>query len=163
MTTLRLSNFQCFGPKSTLVSLGGLTYVLGPNGAGKTAVLEALSRMFSPLVGQRRIRVEDFHVPIDKSPADVQAEEATLWLEVDVEFPETGDGSQHASVPPNFAHMAIDSADGVPRIRVRLTATMALDGFIDEKVEYVLEADEDGKPVRCADMSRYDRGHIEVH
>ena len=119
--------------------------------------------MFSPLLKQRRIRVEDFHVPIDKSPADVQAGEPSLWLEVDVEFPETGDGSQHASVPPNFAHMAIDSADGVPRICVRLSATLALDGFIDEKIEYVLHADEAGEPTRRADMSRYDRGHIEVH
>ena len=163
ITTLRLSNFQCFGPTSTEVSLEGLTYVLGPNGSGKTAVLEALSRMFSPLPTQRRIRVEDFHVPTDKSATDVHAGQPSLWLEADVEFPETGDGSQHASVPPNFAHMAIDSADGIPRIRVRLSATLALDGFIDEKIEYVLEADAAGKPTRRADMSRYDRGHIEVH
>jgi putative ATP-dependent endonuclease of the OLD family len=163
ITALRLSNFQCFGPEPTELMLGGLTYVLGPNGSGKTAVLEALSRMFSALPTQRKVRVDDFHVPIDKSPADIQAGEPTLWLEVDVGFPEAGDDTQHASVPPNFAHMAIDGAGGVPRIRVRLTATLALDGFIDEKIEYVLEADEAGKPIRRADMSRYDRAHIEVH
>ncbi|MCV7002225.1 AAA family ATPase [Mycolicibacterium alvei] len=163
ITTLRVSNFQCFGPKSTDIGLAGMTYILGPNGTGKTAVLEALSRMFGPSQTQRRIRVEDFHVPIDKSPADIRADGQTLWLEVDVEFPETRDGAQHGSVPPNFAHMAIDSAEGVPRIRVRLTATLALDGFIDEKIEYVLETDEFGNPTRRADMSRYDRGHIEVH
>jgi putative ATP-dependent endonuclease of the OLD family len=163
MTTLRISNFQCFGPKPTDIRLAGLTYILGPNGAGKTAVLEALSRMFGPLPPQRRIRVEDFHVPIDKSPADIRVLGPTLWLEVDVEFPETGDGASHGSIPPNLAHMAIDSVEGVPRIRVRLTATLALDGFIDEKIEYVLETDEFGNPTRRADMSRYDRGHIEVH
>ena len=58
---LRLSNFQSFGPGPTTIELEDLTYVLGPNGAGKTAVLEALSRLFSPLLAQRKIRVEDFH------------------------------------------------------------------------------------------------------
>ncbi|MEV0038110.1 TOPRIM nucleotidyl transferase/hydrolase domain-containing protein [Streptomyces sp. NPDC050804] len=59
--------------------------------------------------------------------------------------------------------MAIETAGGVPRIRVRLTASLALDSVIDEKIEYVLEADEAGEPMRRADMSRHDRGHIEVH
>jgi hypothetical protein len=57
----------------------------------------------------------------------------------------------------------IHTADGVPRTRVRLTASLAPDGVIDEKIEYVLEADEAGEPTRRADMTRYDRGHIEVH
>ncbi|WP_328851219.1 AAA family ATPase [Micromonospora globbae] len=163
ITTLRLSNFQSFGPEATAIDLGELTYVLGPNGSGKTAVLEALSRLFSPLETQRRIRLEDFHVPIDKRASEVQSGEPALWLEVDVEFPEAGADGQHASVPPNFSHMAIDKADGVPRIRVRLTASLAADGVIDEKIEYVLEADDAGDPTQRAEMSRYDRRHIEVH
>jgi putative ATP-dependent endonuclease of OLD family len=56
---LRLKGFQSFGPEPTTVDLEELTYILGPNGSGKTAVLEALSRLFSPLAAQRRIRVED--------------------------------------------------------------------------------------------------------
>jgi AAA15 family ATPase/GTPase len=44
ITTLRLSNFQSFGPEPTAIDLDDLTYVLGVNGSGKTAVLEALSR-----------------------------------------------------------------------------------------------------------------------
>ncbi|ADU09680.1 SMC domain protein [Micromonospora sp. L5] len=163
ITRLRLSNFQSFGPEPTAIDLDGLTYVLGPNGSGKTAALEALSRLFSPLAAERKIRLEDFHVPVDQRASEVQSGEPTLWLEVDVECPEAGADGQHASVPPNFSHMAIDTADGVPRIRVRLTASLAPDGVIDEKIEYVLEADEAGEPARCADMSRYDRGHIEVH
>ncbi|MFE5109447.1 ATP-dependent endonuclease [Streptomyces sp. NPDC056663] len=163
ITTLRLSNFQSFGTKPTPIDLDDLTYVLGPNGSGKTTVLEALSRLFSPLEAQRKIRVEDFHVRVDQSAAELQTGEPTLWLEVDVEFPETVADGQHPSVPPNFSHMAIDTADGIPRTRVRLTASLAPDGVIDEKIEYVLEADEAGEPTRCADMSRYDRGHIEVH
>jgi len=163
ITTLRVSNFQSFGPGPTAITLDNLTYVLGPNGSGKTAVLEALSRLFSPLAAQRRIRLEDFHVRADQSVGEVQGGEPILWLEVDVEFPEAGDNGQHASVPPNFPHMAIETADCVPQTRVRLTASLAPDGVIDEKVEYVLEADEAGEPTRCADMTRYDRRHIEVH
>lgn len=163
ITTLRLSNFQSFGSQPTAIDLDDLTYVLGPNGSGKTTVLEALSRLFSPLEAQRKIRLGDFHVRVDQSAEEAQAGEPTLWLEVDVEFPEAGADGQHASVPPNFSHMAIDTADGVPRTRVRLTASLPPDGVIDEKIEYVLEADEAGEPTRCADMPRYDRGHIEVH
>ncbi|MEU5869215.1 hypothetical protein ABZ815_49180 [Nonomuraea sp. NPDC047529] len=56
--------------------------------------------------------------------------------------------------------MSIETTDGVPRIRVRLTATLAQDGFVDEKIAYVLEADEQGEPTRRSDMSRYDRGNM---
>jgi putative ATP-dependent endonuclease of the OLD family len=163
ITTLRLSNFQSFGPDPTDVDLDALTYVLGPNGSGKTAVLEALSRLFSPLTAQRQIRLDDFHVPMNPPADEAQDEEPTLWLEVDIECPEAGADGLHASVPPIFSHMSIDAEDGIPRIRVRLTATVAADGVIEEQIEYVLETDDDGKPTRSADMSRYDRGHIEVH
>jgi putative ATP-dependent endonuclease of the OLD family len=160
---LRLKNFRSFGPEPITIDLEELTYVLGPNGAGKTAVLEALSRLFSPLPGQRKVRVEDFHVPVTRSADEIHAEQPTLWLEVDIEFPESGDDGQHPSVPPNFSHMAIETRDGAPRIRVRLTAVLAADREIDEKIEYILQASEDGEPTGRADMSRYDRGHIEVH
>ena len=163
ITTLRLSNFQSFGPEPTTVNLAALTYVLGPNGSGKTAVLEALSRLFSPLASQRKVKVGDFHVPVDRSASEVHLEQPTLWLEVEIVFPEARDDGQHASIPPNFSHMAIETQHGAPRIRVRLTAVLAADSEIDEKTEYILQADEDGEPTNRADMSRYDRGHIEVH
>jgi putative ATP-dependent endonuclease of the OLD family len=163
ITTLRLSNFQSFGPDPCSITLADLTYVLGPNGSGKTAVLEALSRLFSPLSSQRTVKIEDFHVPVDRSATEVHLEEPTLWLEVDIDFPEASDDGQHASIPPNFSHMAIEAEDGVPRIRVRLTAVLAADGEIDEKVEYIIDTDDDGEPTNRAEMSRYDRRHIEVH
>lgn len=59
--------------------------------------------------------------------------------------------------------MSLNAADGIPRTRVRLTASLAPDGVIEEKIEYVLEVNEAGEPTRRSDMSRYDRGHIEVH
>lgn len=163
ITTLRLSNFQSFGLKPTEIGVSDVTYVLGPNGAGKTAVLAALSRLFSPLPSQRKVQLSDFHVPKDRNAVDSQLEEPELWIEVDIEIREAGEDGQHASVPANFAHMRIDTEDGVPRVRVRLTGVLAPDGVIDEKIQYVLVADDDGKPTSSADMNRFDRGSIEVH
>lgn len=122
---LRLKNFQSFGSEPATIELEELTYVLGPNGAGKTMVLEALSRLFSPLAAQRKVRVEDFRVPVNRSASDVHAEQPTLWLEADVGFPDAGEEGQHASNPPNFSHMAIASQDSLPR--VRLPAVLAAD------------------------------------
>ena len=59
--------------------------------------------------------------------------------------------------------MAIANQDGAPCVRVRLTAVLAADGEVDEKIEYILQAGKDGEPTGRADMSRYDRSHIEVH
>ncbi|MDN5655323.1 MAG: AAA family ATPase [Kocuria sp.] len=59
--------------------------------------------------------------------------------------------------------MRITTKDGVPKVRVRLTAVLAADHVIDEKLEYVIEADADGVPQKTESMSRYDRGHVEVH
>lgn len=163
ITDLRISCFQSFGPRPTAIALRDVTYVLGPNGAGKTAVLEALSRLFSPLLTQRKIRHSDFHIPAGHSAVEVHAAGPELWIEVDIEFPESGDDGDHSSVPPNFAHMRIATDNGVPRVRVRLTATIAPDNVIEEKLEYILEADADGGPTQRADMSRFDRANIEVH
>lgn len=163
ITTLKLSNFQSFGTTPTAIDLGDLTFVLGPNGSGKTAMLEALSRLFSPVSAQRKIQLSDFHVPVGSTMTEVQGEGPTLWIEVDIEFAEAGDDGQHASVPPNFSHMMIGHEKDVPQVRVRLTAELAADGEVDEKIEYVLEADGSGEPKSTAAMSRHDRGHIEVH
>lgn len=163
ITHLRVSGFQSFGSDATEIALRDVTYILGPNGAGKTAVLEALSRLFSPLSAQRKIRHSDFHVPNGQMAAEVHAAGPKLWIEVDVEIPESGAADDHAAVPANFAHMRIATEGGVPRIRVRLTATIAPDNVIEEKLEYILEANPDGEPLQRADMSRFDRANIEVH
>ena len=163
ITHLRISGFQSFGQTSTTIALRDVTYVLGPNGAGKTAVLEALSRLFSPLPAQRKIRHSDFQIPAGRTAVEVYSTGPDLWIEVDIAVPESGEDGDHPSVPPNFAHMRIATEDGVPGIRVRLTATIAPDNVIEEKLEYILEADADGVPTQRADMSRFDRANIEVH
>lgn len=160
MRTLRLKDFQSFGPTPTEIELNQLTFILGPNGAGKTAVLVALARLFSPVASLRRIQAEDFHVPAD----DDEMAATELWLEVDIEFEEAADeGKAHPSIPPFFTHMALESRDGVPRVRLRLTATLDDDGSIDEKIEYIIHVDADGEPTKRSDMSRHDRASIEVH
>lgn len=157
---LRLKNFQSFGPVPTEVSLSQLTFILGPNGAGKTAVLVALARLFSPVRALRGVQPEDFHVPAGGILDLVDNE---LWLEVDVEFEEAADEEPHPSIPPFFTHMALESPEGVPRVRIRLTATLERDGYVDEKIEYITQVDDVGEPTHRSDMSRHDRASIEVH
>lgn len=163
ITTMRLRNFQSFGPEPTAINLTNLTFILGPNGAGKTAVLEALARLFSPIAAQRMVRLTDFHAPLNPVDTEGRGVATDLWIEVEIEFPEAGDDGQHASVPPNFAHMRLESEDGVPRSRVRLTARKNAFGEVEERIDYVLEVDERGEPVEVQAMARYDRGYIEVH
>lgn len=158
---LRLKNFQSFGPVPTKIELSELTFILGPNGAGKTAVLVALARLFSPAQSLRRMQREDFHVPVGGGAEFADNE---LWLEVDIEFEEAADEEEsHPSIPPFFTHMALDTPDDVPRVRIRLTATLEADGYIDEKIQYVTQVDADGAPTQRSDMSRHDRAAIEVH
>jgi putative ATP-dependent endonuclease of OLD family len=163
ITRLRLSNFQSFGPEPTSIGLEEMTYVLGPNGAGKTAVLVALSKLFSPALAQRQLRPDDFHVSVREGAGEATKPNGTLWIEVDVEIAEAGKEELHPSVPPSFAHMRITTADGVPQVRVRLTGTLEADGFVDEKLEYIVEVDEHDEPTKRYAMSRHDRAHIEVH
>ena len=163
ITALRISGFRSFGPTPTTIDLSDVTYVLGPNGSGKTAVLEALSRLFSPLPAQRRIRHSDFHVPSGCSPVEVHGQCPKLWIEVDIEVPESGEAGDYAAVPVSFGHMRIFTEDGVPGMRVRLTASINPDNTIEEHLQYVLGADPDGTPTQLATMAQIDRANIEVY
>lgn len=157
---LRLKNFQSFGQTPTTIALNALTFILGPNGSGKTVVLVALARLFSPVSALRRVQLDDFHVPVGAAAGAAGVE---LWIEVDIDFKETADDEPHPSVPPFFTHMALDHPDGPPCIRIRLTATLDADGYIDEKIEYILQVDAYGEPTQRSDMPRHDRATIEVH
>lgn len=158
---LRLKNFQSFGLRPTEIDLSRLTFVLGPNGSGKTAVLVALARLFSPVPAMRRVQPSDFHVPLASNSEQSDKE---LWLEVDIEFEETAEaGGEHPSIPPFFRHMALEAPDGVPRVRVRLTATLDVDDYVQERIEYITHIDANGEPIQRSEMSRHDRAAIEVH
>ncbi len=158
--TIRLSNFQSFGPTPTEISLEDITYLIGPNGSGKTAALQALCRLFAFDPSLRRVLRSDFHVPFDEENAP---DERLLWIEADFLFPELADDEDNATVAPHFGHMRLDEPSGIPRVRYRLSATMGLDGDIEESMDYVLDVNPDGSPFSSAQVPRVERNHIHVH
>jgi predicted ATP-dependent endonuclease of OLD family len=160
LQTIRLSNFQSFGPVPTEIRLEEITYLIGPNGSGKTAALQALCRLFAFDPSLRRILRSDYHVLFDEAapPAERQ-----LWIEADFLFPELGDDDDNSTVAPHFAHMRLDEIDGIPRVRFRLSAAMGLDGDIEESMVYVLDINADGSPLSTAQVPRSERNHIHVH
>ncbi len=166
LTRLRLSNFQSFGQGPTVVALKAMCFLLGPNGAGKTAVLQALARLFGFDPALRRVRRTDFHIASeDVAKGDIGL--LTLWIEAQFEFPELKKvKGKHATIPANYAHMQMESADGIPRVRFRLTATMDEDGDIEETMSYIVQADEHDEhdePVKTVPVQKHDRNAIQVH
>jgi putative ATP-dependent endonuclease of OLD family len=160
LQTIRVSNFQSFGATPIEVALEEITYLIGPNGSGKTAALQAVCRLFAFDPSLRRILRSDFHVPLNENtpPAERQ-----LWIEADFLFPELGEDEDNSTVAPHFGHMRLDEVDGTPRVRFRLTATMGLDGDIEESMVYVLDINPDGSPLTTAQVPRSERNHIHVH
>jgi len=141
---IRLSNFQSFGEAPASLTLEDITYLIGPNGSGKTAALKALCRLFAFDPSLRRVQRSDFHVPFDEESAP---DERKLWIEADFVFPE----------------LEKDDPEGIPRVRYRLSATMGVDGDIEETFAYVLDVNPDGSPISTAQVPRAERNHIHVH
>jgi predicted ATP-dependent endonuclease of OLD family len=160
LQTIRLSNFQSFGETPTEITLEDITYLIGPNGSGKTAALQALCRLFAFDPSLRRILRTDFHAPFNETAPPVERQ---LWIETDFLFPELGADEDNSTVAPHFGHMRLDEVDGTPRVRFRLTATMGLDGDIEESMVYVLDLNADGSPLTTAQVPRSERNHIHVH
>ena len=156
---LDLTNFRCFGPNATSISLQpDLNAFVGDNGTGKTAVLQALQRMFGVTAEQRRLRRQDFHVPNDEAQLP---ESRTLVIEAIIAFPELDDDADSPAIPEFFKNMAADE-NGNLKCRLRLEATWTddgtLDGSIDEKYQAVQTfgsfQDEDLHDLRGPDRSR---------
>lgn len=160
---LRLSNFQSFGPEPTAITFDDLTFLIGPNGSGKTTVLQALCRLFSFDPGLRRVQRSDFHVPVDEAP-EASPEERAFWIEAEFAFPELKDAvGKHPTIPPHFAHMRLDDADSVPRVRFRLDAKLDSDGEIEDVLSYVLDVDDNDEPLTKHPVPRPERNNIHVH
>lgn len=163
LSRMRISNFQSFGPDASEIALDDLTFLIGPNGSGKTALLQALCRLFAFDPSLRRVQRSDFHVPLNET-IDTAPEDRTFWIEAEFAFPELKDvKGEHATIPPHFAHMRLDDAKGVPRVRFRLDAILYADGEIGDTLSYVLEVDADGQPVTKHVVPRPDRNNIHVH
>jgi len=163
LTRLRLSNFQSFGNGPTVVALDAMCFLLGPNGAGKTALLQALARLFGFDPSLRRVRRTDFHITTeDLAKGDIGP--LTMWIEAQFEFPELKKvKGKYSTIPTHFAHMQLESADGVPRVRFRLTATIDEEGDIEETLCYVVQANEHDEPVRVVPVHKHERNVIQVH
>jgi len=129
LKTIRLSNFQCFGEKPIELTLEDITYLIGPNGSGKTAALQALCRLFAFDPSLRRVQRSDFHVPFNEK---IALTERQLWIEADFVFHELANDEDNSTVAPHFGHMRLDDPEGIPRVRYRLSATLGMDGDIDE-------------------------------
>jgi predicted ATP-dependent endonuclease of OLD family len=161
ISTIRLSNFQCFGPTPVKISLKDMTFLIGPNGSGKTAVLQAISRMFGFDPKQRQLRKSDFHVPAGE---EVLKEQRSLWVEIDISFPELKEeGVDQPTIPPQFNHMRLQDGAELPMVRIRLSATLDIDGDIQDELLYVLLADEKNEPINTSTVSALDRKTIQVH
>ncbi len=160
LETIRLLGFQSFGQEPTELSLEDITYLIGPNGSGKTAVLQALCRLFAFDPSLRRVQRSDFHVHFEEEEVPPERE---LWIEADFLFHELAEDEDNSTVAPHFGHMRLDEPEGIPRVRFRLTATMGLDGDIDENLVYVLDINADGSPQNTAQVPRAERNHIQVH
>jgi predicted ATP-dependent endonuclease of OLD family len=160
LETVRLSNFQCFGEELTALTLEDITYLIGPNGSGKTAVLQALCRLFAFDPSLRRVQRSDFHVPFDEENIP---DERQFWIEADFLFPELADGEDNSTVAPHFGHMRMNEPDGIPRVRFRLSASLGLEGDIEEDFVYVLDTNQDGSPFTVAQVPRSERSHIKMH
>jgi len=161
LVEIRLAGFQSFGSKPTTLTFEDLTFLLGPNGAGKTAALQALARLFGFEPSTRRIRPADFHVPATETEPPAGRE---LWIEARFEFPEVRHSDEpRTTVPGHWRHMQLEDPEGIPEVRIRLTASIDIDAEIEESIAYVLRADEEGEPVDTAAMHRQERSQIHVH
>ncbi|MBN3508331.1 AAA family ATPase [Mycolicibacterium septicum] len=138
--SVRLTNFQCFGPEAKPVSLDSdLTALIGGNGSGKTALCQALLRLFGITQDQRQVRVADFHVPADETTAPSTR---SLTVDVVLAFPELDNVDEEDpqsvaardSVPEFFQQMT-STNDGALKCRMALHATWTDDGSVDGTVE----------------------------
>src|SRR5262245_28926346 len=106
---LVLTGFRCFGPQGCRIDLSSrLTAFVGVNGAGKTAVMQALQRLFGVTEKERRLRRQDFHIPIAEPTPPRQR---TLSIEAIIAFPELdADGTDDTAVPQFFHQMAAEES-----------------------------------------------------
>jgi len=131
--SLKLTNFRCFGPEIVVIPMAEtFTAFVGDNGAGKTAIMYALLRLFGISQEQRRLRAQDFHVPIEETSAP---EDRALSIEAVLAFPELQDEqANHSVVPEFFNQLAIDE-DGHVKCRIRLEAKWTADGSTEGSVD----------------------------
>jgi predicted ATP-dependent endonuclease of OLD family len=160
---LTLAGFRCFGPAPIKIDLGeSLTAFVGVNGSGKTAVMQALQRLFGVTGDQRRVRLQDFHVPAEELAPPAQR---TFSLEAILAFPELDEEGAAADVIPEFFHqMAADDA-GRLKCRLRLEATWMDDGTLEGTIEqkyWAVRTLGEYEDADCSEIKATDRARIQL-
>lgn len=154
---LTLIGFKCF-PHETNIDLNELTTFIGNNGVGKSAILESLIRLFGSNPTERKIKKEDFFIPLSESLHSQQ--ERKLTLEATFSF---NDEDDSLNISEYFKKMCIFNCEDVPYCKVRLEAiwreSNIPDGEIEEKRFWVLSDDEENN----IPFSIYDYSKIRVH
>lgn len=137
---VKLYNFRSFSEEQT-IRFDDLTAIIGNNSSGKTAALSALNLMFSHVSNERILKRSDFHIPNDKKTEDITSQK--LYVEAVFSFDEVQkeDGEKSFAIPVFFNNMVVESPDGLPLLRVRLSATWEkssnIDGSIESKISYI--------------------------
>lgn len=164
---LIIQNFRCFGPQGTTIRLKeSVTAFVGANGAGKTTAFQALSRLFGVTPGQRVVRRQDFHLPVDQEELRTGA---TLSIEVLFSFPELEELEEEDAedaVPEFFMQMAA-SAPGAPlKARMRLQSTWTddgtPDGSIDDDLRWITTLNDEFEWGDCKPVQAVERGSIQL-
>lgn len=161
--SLKLTNFRCFGPETVIIPLAEtFTAFVGDNGSGKTAIMSALLRVFGISQEQRRLRVQDFHIPCNEATPST---ERSLSIEVILAFPELQDAEgDHSAIPEFFNQLAIDD-DGHAKCRIFLEARWTADGSTEGTIEESLWAIRKFGPFGesdCIKLRANDRSRIQM-
>lgn len=137
---VKLYNFRSFSEEQT-ICFDDLTTIIGSNSAGKTAALAALNIIFSQISSERILKRSDFHIPKNKKPEEMEIQ--NLYIEAVFSFDEvrSANGEQSPAIPLFYNNMVVESPDGVPILRIRLTATWerssTMEGAIESTIEYI--------------------------
>mgnify|MGYP000200343702 CR=1 FL=1 len=163
-----LKGFRCFGPEgTTIIFEPGVTALVGSNGSGKTALFQALMRLFGVTQTQRRVKKQDFHIPVNQSGLQSGA---TLSIDVVLSFPELDnvDNGNVGDAVPEFFRQMVATGPGEPlKVRIILRATWTDDGTpngsIEEDIHYVKTLNENFDwDNDCQKVPAYERSTIQL-
>lgn len=164
ITSLKLTNFRCFGPESVNISLRDTTALIGNNGSGKSAILWALLRLFGTSQFERTLVRTDFRLQKDQEWEEVT--ESRLRIEATLEFPELASDKTSKAAATAFKHMTVDANGGRPYCRIRIDGTWRQsnlpEGEIEQNLVWVITA-EGVDPEQIVGVLPHDRSRIHVH
>lgn len=135
---VKLYNFRSFAEEQT-IRFDDLTTIIGNNSSGKTAALAALNLIFSQNSSDRLLKRSDFHIPYDIKPDEMQKQDMYIEAVFSFEEVQSDDGERAPSIPLFYNSMVVDSPEGNPILRIRLTASWEKSSNIDGSVESVIE------------------------